>query len=148
MKSSDIIRRASVVAAVSLCASCATWNEMDRSEKGTAVGGAGGALVGAAVGGPVGAVVGAGIGAYAGHYEGFGRPGPHSTVSLNGRIIEGRSLVSSVQSSLNQRGYNAGRVDGLWGPSTETALRQFQADNGLAPSGSLNHRTLAMLGVA
>ncbi|HYC46572.1 MAG TPA: YMGG-like glycine zipper-containing protein [Burkholderiales bacterium] len=48
---------------------CATWNEMDRTEKGTAVGATGGAVVGGIIGGPIGAAVGAGVGGYAGHHE-------------------------------------------------------------------------------
>ena len=41
MKSFEIIRQASAIALVSVCAGCATWSEMDRSEKGTAVGATG-----------------------------------------------------------------------------------------------------------
>lgn len=49
---------------------CATWSDMDRSEKGLAVGATGGAVVGGVLGGPIGAAVGAGVGGYAGHHEG------------------------------------------------------------------------------
>jgi hypothetical protein len=49
---------------------CATWDEMDRSERGLAVGATGGAVVGGIVGGPIGAAIGAGAGGYAGHHEG------------------------------------------------------------------------------
>ena len=52
-----------------LLGGCATWNDMDRSEKGLATGATGGAVVGGIVGGPLGAAVGAGIGGYAGHHE-------------------------------------------------------------------------------
>jgi len=48
---------------------CATWNDMDRSERGLAVGATGGAVVGGVLGGPVGAAIGAGVGGYAGHHE-------------------------------------------------------------------------------
>jgi hypothetical protein len=48
---------------------CATWNEMDRAEQGTAVGATGGALVGGIVGGPIGAAAGAGAGGYVGHHQ-------------------------------------------------------------------------------
>jgi len=49
---------------------CATWSDMDRSERGLAVGATGGAVVGGVLGGPIGAAVGAGVGGYAGHHEG------------------------------------------------------------------------------
>lgn len=60
-----------VVVLALLTSGCATWEEMDRSERGLAVGATGGAVVGGIVGGPIGAAVGAGIGGYAGHHEGI-----------------------------------------------------------------------------
>jgi hypothetical protein len=51
---------------------CATWDGMERSEKGVAVGATGGAVVGAILGGPFGAAIGAGVGGYAGHHQGCG----------------------------------------------------------------------------
>jgi phage tail tape-measure protein len=159
MKSSEIARRASAITLVSVCASCATWNEMDRSEKGTAVGATGGAVVGAAVGGPVGALVGGGVGGYAGHHEGAGQPSRNESVSTRRvdtvspsaggvETTADSAIVRSVQQSLNQRGYDAGTVDGRWGTNTENALRQFQQANGLAPTGSLDQQTLSALGVS
>src|SRR6266545_5246471 len=121
MKSPMILRPAVAIALAALLASCATWNRMDKPEKGMAIGGASGAVVGAAVGGPVGAVIGAGAGGYVGH-EGVGpsRDGRASTGANNS------ALVRSVQESLNQRGYSAGPAAGQWGPNTESAVRQFQ----------------------
>lgn len=58
-----------VVSLAILLSGCATWNDMDRSERGLAVGATGGAVVGGVVGGPIGAAVGAGVGGYAGHHE-------------------------------------------------------------------------------
>ena len=49
---------------------------------------------------------------------------------------------------LVQKGYDVGAVDGRWGPNTETALRQFQEANRLAPTGKLDQQTLSALGVA
>lgn len=59
-----------VVSVAVLLGGCATWGEMDRSERGLAAGATGGAVIGGVVGGPLGAAVGAGIGGYAGHHEG------------------------------------------------------------------------------
>lgn len=59
------------IALTLLGSGCATWEGMDRSERGLAVGATGGAVVGGIIGGPIGAAVGAGVGGYAGHHEGF-----------------------------------------------------------------------------
>jgi hypothetical protein len=141
MNASVIIRGATLVAVVVAAAGC---SNMDRQEKGTAIGATSGAVAGAVVGGPVGAAVGAGVGGYVGH-EGTeagrgtaraGAPaGPHDP-----------SVVRSVQQSLNQRGYSVD-VDGQWGPNTENAVRQFQQANGLPQTGDLNSQTLSALGV-
>ena len=56
MNSSYFVRGSASVALAILLAGCATWNDMNRQEKGTAVGATGGAVVGAVVGGPVGAL--------------------------------------------------------------------------------------------
>jgi len=142
MNASTMVRAAGAVALASLLASCSTWDRMDRSDKGMAIGGASGAAVGAVVGGPVGAVIGAGAGGYVGH-EGVGPD--HASTAPNG---SNAALVRSVQQSLNERGYSAGPVDGQWGPSTEGAVRQFQAANGLPQTGGLDDRTLSTMGVS
>jgi len=143
MNASTMVRGASAIALASLLAGCSTWDRMDRSEKGMAIGGASGAAVGAVVAGPVGAIVGAGAGGYVGH-EGV-EPG-RSTAPSNS--ASNSALVRSVQQSLNDRGYSAGPEDGQWGPNTENALRQFQAANGLAQTGTLDQQTLSSLGVS
>jgi His-Xaa-Ser repeat protein HxsA len=56
-------------------------------------------------------------------------------------------LVRSVQQALKQKGYDVGTIDGQFGPSTESALRQFQQAQGLSQSGSLDAQTLSALGV-
>jgi hypothetical protein len=143
MNASTMVRATAAIAFASLVGGCSTWDRMDKQEQGMAIGGASGAVVGAAVGGPVGAVIGAGAGGYVGH-EGVG-PDRSSTASTYGNDS---ALVRSVQQSLNDRGYSAGPADGQWGPNTESALRQFQAANGLAQTGSLDDRTLSTLGVS
>ena len=68
----NIVRKlvaASAVVVTALASGCATWHDMDRSEKGLAAGATGGAVVGGVIGGPIGAAVGAGVGGYAGHHE-------------------------------------------------------------------------------
>jgi N-acetylmuramoyl-L-alanine amidase len=43
--------------------------------------------------------------------------------------------VATLQRKLNDLGFDAGRVDGMLGPRTEAALRDFQANIGLSPTG-------------
>lgn len=138
------------LASVSLFAGCASWDHMDKADKGTAVGGTGGAVVGAVAGGPIGAVVGAGVGAYAGHEA----AAPGSTLADNNGGGNARNaayntgLVRSAQQALNARGYAVGDVDGQWGPATESALRHFQQASGLPQTGELDARTVSALGIS
>lgn len=56
-------------------------------------------------------------------------------------------IVRDIQRGLNQRGYGAGSVDGVFGESTRAAVAEFQRDNGLPGAGRVDERTLAALGV-
>jgi peptidoglycan hydrolase-like protein with peptidoglycan-binding domain len=56
-------------------------------------------------------------------------------------------LVRDVQRSLATRGYDVGPQDGVYGSSTEQALRRFQQDQRLNASGQIDGQTLAALGV-
>jgi hypothetical protein len=56
-------------------------------------------------------------------------------------------LVRNVQQTLSAEGVDAGPVDGIWGPRTHQALREFQEREGLDASGQLNAPTLAALGI-
>ncbi len=55
------------------------------------------------------------------------------------------SLVEAVQAELARRGYFQGKVDAVFRPDTEAAVRRFQQDNYLAPTGHLNEPTLHAL---
>jgi len=54
--------------------------------------------------------------------------------------------IKDLQTRLDQQGFSAGDVDGLWGPNTAAALRRFQAAKGLQASGRFDQATLAALG--
>ncbi len=58
-----------------------------------------------------------------------------------------REIVRQTQATLNARGFYSGRVDGVWGPKTSRAVRQFQAARGLPVTGSLEPRTIKALGL-
>jgi peptidoglycan hydrolase-like protein with peptidoglycan-binding domain len=57
----------------------------------------------------------------------------------------GSDRVRGMQRSLNRLGYRAGRVDGLFGPITESAVRRFQQASGLNVDGIVGPRTTASL---
>ncbi|MGH9932312.1 MAG: peptidoglycan-binding domain-containing protein [Pyrinomonadaceae bacterium] len=49
--------------------------------------------------------------------------------------------VRQIQDALNQRGYMAGHVDGIFGPLTKEAVMRFQSDQGLVIDGIVGPRT-------
>jgi peptidoglycan hydrolase-like protein with peptidoglycan-binding domain len=58
--------------------------------------------------------------------------------------------VRLVQSALTARGHYKGPINGVWGPETAAAVRQFRAQQGGAPGrdvDQLDAQTLAALGV-
>jgi peptidoglycan hydrolase-like protein with peptidoglycan-binding domain len=64
------------------------------------------------------------------------------------RRISGRAAVVEVQRQLISRGYYRGRVDGRPGPRTAFALRAFQFESGLPPTGRLDTTSLNALGLS
>ena len=56
-------------------------------------------------------------------------------------------VVAAVQSGLMALGYDPGVIDGLSGPRTRAAVREFQHDLGLAPTGQVSQE-LAVVVVA
>ena len=57
-----------------------------------------------------------------------------------------KDVIAKIQSALNEKGYSAGKPDGILGRGTQNALDQFQRDNGLA-TGGITYETLNALGV-
>ncbi len=53
--------------------------------------------------------------------------------------------VAELQARLNARGYEAGPVDGIPGPSTRAAIRRFQAANGMVADGYPSREVLDAL---
>jgi len=56
-------------------------------------------------------------------------------------------VVYQAQKALKELGYNPGKPDGLWGKSTESAIKHFQVDNELPVTGKLDEQTKAKLGI-
>ncbi|MGK7867062.1 peptidoglycan-binding domain-containing protein [Falsiroseomonas sp. E2-1-a20] len=59
----------------------------------------------------------------------------------------GPEAVNRVQDRLRQAGAYSGRVDGIWGPDSQTALERYQQRNGLQVTGQLNQATATVLGL-
>jgi peptidoglycan hydrolase-like protein with peptidoglycan-binding domain len=57
------------------------------------------------------------------------------------------STVRNVQQALQSKGYDVGSVDGVMGPKTQSALREFQQQQGLTRSGRIDQQTLSALDV-
>lgn len=56
-----------------------------------------------------------------------------------------QDTVRQVQQALQQAGLYRARVDGVWGPATEAAVRSYQQKHNLNASGELDADTLASL---
>jgi peptidoglycan hydrolase-like protein with peptidoglycan-binding domain len=52
-----------------------------------------------------------------------------------------------IQEALIARGYLEGPATGVWGPESVEALRKFQQDNQLDPTGKINSLSLIALGL-
>ncbi len=46
-------------------------------------------------------------------------------------------IIRQLQQTLNDKGYKAGPVDGIYGWQTTNAVRKYQADNTMAGNGQL-----------
>lgn len=57
------------------------------------------------------------------------------------------ATIRKLQHSLIQGGYAIDAADGVWGPKTAAAVREFQRIKGLKPTGRADSQTLAALGV-
>jgi peptidoglycan hydrolase-like protein with peptidoglycan-binding domain len=63
------------------------------------------------------------------------------------QALERPETIRQVQQKLNERGFQAGEVDGQMGPKTQSALREFQQATGLPATGQLDQQTLTQLGI-
>ena len=69
---------------------------------------------------------------------------PSGQLALGSR---GSAVVALQQALLNRGIAVAGGADGIFGPATQAALKQFQASQGLEQTGALGPRTTAALGL-
>lgn len=113
----------------------------DRAISGTGLGAGTGAIVGAVTG--LSVLEGAALGAAAGGLTGvltderdvnLGDPLWKRGASRSSGTPVNQTVIS-IQSHLNELGYDAGPVDGRMGPRTRDAVRAYQRDHGLLVDG-------------
>ena len=68
-----------------------------------------------------------------------------STGRLRRGIGAAKANIEELQEALNKAGFDAGAVDGDFGPITEEAVQALQRANGLLPSGMIHPRELEIL---
>ena len=141
-------RPASLLVSVALVlAACGTTPE-DRGISGAGLGAAGGAIIGAVTGLSVleGALIGTAAGGAVGLltdkdrfnlgdpiWKGKGGGSPQAAASGGARDVQ----IAEIQGNLARLGYRPGPSDGVVGPQTLTAVREYQRDNGLPEDGRL-----------
>jgi len=87
-------------------------------------------------------------------YPAWGYNSGYSYYPYDGPIYTGAATLTpaqvtvAVQTQLARDGYYNGPIDGMLGPNTRQAIADFQADNGLAVTASIDEPTLDELGVA
>jgi peptidoglycan hydrolase-like protein with peptidoglycan-binding domain len=157
----------SVLALGLLTAACGS-NETQRAATGGITGIGAGAVIGGPIGAVVGGVVGAGVGtampegadtltARAFHKERSMTANALNDVGLGagssasrGAAVQGRSshLIKDAQVELQREGLYKGRIDGIDGPLTQQAVRDYQQREGLQQTAVLDQPTLERMNLA
>jgi N-acetyl-anhydromuramyl-L-alanine amidase AmpD len=73
--------------------------------------------------------------------------GPRAKIERSLKFQTAGPDVVLLQQKLRQLGYYEGRADGMFGRDTEVALKRFQHDKGLKPTGATDRKTLDLLGM-
>lgn len=73
---------------------------------------------------------------------------PAQPGASQGAVTLNADQVRQLQQALNDNGFNAGEVDGVFGASTRAALRRFQSKAGLQPTGEIDQQTLSLVGLS
>jgi len=59
----------------------------------------------------------------------------------NYNALKGAELVRMVQLVLNDSGFDPGPIDGVLGPKTSAAIKKFQIEKELEPTGEIDKQT-------
>lgn len=70
-----------------------------------------------------------------------------SSMSGSTSMNTNQDTVRQVQQGLKDKGHDPGPIDGVMGPQTQSALREFQQSQGMNASGTLDQDTMGALGV-
>jgi peptidoglycan hydrolase-like protein with peptidoglycan-binding domain len=65
----------------------------------------------------------------------------------NAQVKLNKQEITQLQQTLDQKGFNVGKADGIWGHKTSRALKEFQKQNNLPATGMSDQQTLADLGI-
>lgn len=71
----------------------------------------------------------------------------HKTARIRGQAAPTTDRISEIQSALAKSGAYNGEPTGKWDDSSVGAMKKFQQQNGLEPSGKLDALTLQKLGL-
>src|SRR6478736_5109591 len=83
---------------------------------------------------------------YGGYPYAYGYNSPRTTVYAT-RGITDDATVAAVQRRLARGGYYHGSIDGVIGAGTRTAIRNFEANNGLPVDGVIDRQLLRTMGL-
>lgn len=86
-------------------------------------------------------------------YPAWGYDPYYSYYDYNGPIygydgLRPDEVIGNVQAALQQLGYYAYAIDGVLGPATETAIANYQRDNGIPVTGAIDPITVRSLGLS
>jgi peptidoglycan hydrolase-like protein with peptidoglycan-binding domain len=76
------------------------------------------------------------------------QPAPPGASQGVAAITLSEDQVRQLQQALNDNGFDAGEVDGVFGARTKAALSRFQSKAGLQPTGQMDQQTLALVGLS
>jgi len=72
----------------------------------------------------------------------YAYPPPYYPDAYRGRVVDGASardsMEAQVQQALAEKGYYRGQIDGVIGPASREAIRNYQHDKGLSTTGRIN----------
>lgn len=60
--------------------------------------------------------------------------------------LNSTAVIQAVQKALNESGFDCGTPDGISGPKTENAIKEYQASEGLEATGQISEELLTSMG--